>query len=77
MRKWKIIEIDKDYHGHYTRCFLMEFASLEEAQEWCRTNSPIGCDYLVDKEWSETTPTRIQGEYRHTIIDEYMKKGKR
>ena len=75
MKKWRILGLDMDYHGAVVEDFIKEFSSLEEAEAFCRFESPIGVRYMVDKKWEEGVTQPYYGAYRYTIIDQYMKRG--
>lgn len=75
MPSYQITGYDMDYHGKVVESFIKDFPNLEEAREWAIANEPLGVRYgvePVDPNARKTSP----GVYRHTIIDDYMKRGK-
>lgn len=46
MRKYQIVEYDKDYRT-VADTFVMEFENLEQAEEWCRNKSWSGYTYYA------------------------------
>lgn len=75
MKKWRILGLDMDYHGAVVEDFIKEFSSLEEAETFCRFESPIGVRYMVDKQWYEGKPVEQPSPYSNTIYDNYMRRG--